>query len=60
MIYDQTKKGENNHGTKVLDDEVADIRKMHATGKYLQRELAEIFGLTQGHISYIVCRKSRI
>lgn len=39
----------------VLDlDRVEQIRKQYASGDYLQYELAELYGITQAHVSQIV------
>ena len=46
-------------GTKLTQQQVAEIRKRFATGKYLQRELAEQYGVKQGYISRIVNGKQR-
>lgn len=49
--------GKNGMG-KLDIDQVLEIRKLYATGKYKQVELAEIFDVTQTHVSRIVLKTS--
>jgi hypothetical protein len=49
------------HGTfhaKLTDDDVREIRRLYATGKFSQQELARLFGVSQRMIGFIVRRKS--
>lgn len=51
----------SDHGmSKVTAVEVETIRNLYATGQYLQRELAEKFGICQSQVSNIVLNKQRI
>jgi predicted XRE-type DNA-binding protein len=47
-------KGEHNGMSKLDAEEVAEIRAKYAIGQYLQRELAEQYGVDRSQISYIV------
>ncbi len=46
--------GERNGMAKVTDAERAEIRRLYATGRYLQRELGQQFGITQPRVNQIV------
>jgi predicted XRE-type DNA-binding protein len=46
--------GESNHNSKFKRKDIIKIRKMYATGKFKQVELADIFNTNQPHISAIV------
>ncbi len=50
--------GENNTSSVLKYDEVVKIRDLHKTGKYLHRELAEMFGVSRRNIGYIVNKSS--
>jgi hypothetical protein len=51
-------KGEAHGGAKLTNAKVLAIRKLYATGRFTQQELAYKFGLTdQSRISYIVNKK---
>lgn len=45
---------DTNNFTKLTPDEVAQIRYMYKTGRWFQRELGEIYGITQPTVSAIV------
>jgi len=47
-------KGSQHGMAKLTDEQVTEIRKLYATGEYLQRELAEKFGIYQQTVSSIV------
>ena len=49
--------GENQPTSILKYDEVVKIRELHKTGKYLHRELAEMFGMSRRHIGNIVNNK---
>ena len=51
-------KGETCNLSKLTKDKVLKIREKWATGKYLQKELGEEFGVDQQNISCIIHRKS--
>jgi len=51
-------RGEKNHASKLTEDNILKIRKLYSTGKYFQKELGKMFGVSRGHIGYIVTRKS--
>lgn len=51
-------KGENNGPAKITEEQAKEILKLYNTGRYKQKELAEMFNLTQQTISDIYCRKS--
>lgn len=53
--YDQ--RGENNGSAKLTEIEVLEIRRLYATGKYSQRQLGKIFGVSKTTIKEIVNRK---
>jgi len=50
--------GEKNGRAKLTESEVLEIRRLYASGDYLQRELADRYGVTQAYISKIVNRKN--
>lgn len=45
--------------TKVTDEQVSEIRSLWATGRYLQREIAVMFGVNRTHVCNIVNNKAR-
>jgi len=51
-------KGEANGSAILTRDDVIEIRELWATGEYLQRELAEMFGISEGAIGHIVRRET--
>jgi len=50
-------RGEAHGQAKLTRDDVIEIRRLYATGEHTQAELAEMFGVSQRHISNIVRRK---
>jgi hypothetical protein len=51
--------GERHGQYKLTDEQVAELRSLYATGGYFQRDLAEAFGITRGHVSALVCLRAR-
>ena len=51
--------GEQNGNAKLTDDDVKKIIEMYDCDGVTQKQLGEIFNVTQGHISRIVCRAQR-
>jgi len=49
---------QNRRSSKLIEEQVIEIRKLYATGKYSQRKLAAMFGVTQPMISEIILHKS--
>lgn len=49
--------GESNHAAKLTVDDVAMIRAKYSSGKYTQKQLAEMFGVRHGTISKIIHRQ---
>ena len=49
--------GENNGSTKLTEKQVLEIRELHSTKKYKQRELAKMFDVSRVQISNIVNNK---
>jgi hypothetical protein len=47
-------KGEQHGIARLSAEDVTSIRTLYASGRYLQRELAEMYATTQGRISIIV------
>lgn len=47
-------RGEKHYRAKLTDESVRHIRNLYATKKYIQLQLAEKFGVTRRHISFIV------
>ena len=45
--------GVRNGMAKCSADDIEEIRRLLATGEYLQREIASMFGIRQGHVSAI-------
>jgi len=50
--------GEKQHFAKLTEDTVREIRRLYATGKFTQQELALQFGVVRSVISDIVKRKA--
>jgi NADH:ubiquinone oxidoreductase subunit C len=46
----------NTFAARLTPTDVKEIRRLYATGEYLQRELAKMFGVTAPHISRIVTK----
>lgn len=53
------KKGEDNHFSKLTDDEVSKIRAMYKEGSIAQSQIAKIFGVCQTQVSRIILNKQR-
>lgn len=51
-------RGEANPQSKLTQDQVQKIRKLYASGEYLQREIGEMFGVTKHTVSAIVRGKN--
>jgi len=52
--------GQKNPNCKLSNEDIADIRKKYASGKYSGTVLSEIYGVAQGTISKIVRGKRRL
>ena len=50
--------GAHNPGSKLDDAKVREIRRLHATGRYRHRDLADMFGVSRPNISMIVNRRA--
>jgi hypothetical protein len=50
--------GQRQHGAKLTDEKVREIRERYAQGDIPQRELGEEYGVTQSHISFIIRKKA--
>ncbi len=46
--------GEKNNASKLTNEEINQIKFLFSTGKYFQKELGKMFGVTQSNISCIV------
>lgn len=55
---DQYRYGKKNGAGKLTTEQVLEVRHMYRTGKYYQREIAEIFGLSRRCINDIVNKVS--
>lgn len=53
-----TLRGENNWTSKITENDAREIKRLYATGKYLQREIGQIFDITQAAVSLIVTEKN--
>lgn len=51
--------GEQNGKCSISDEDCIEIMRLYKTGSYYQRELAEIFDISRGHVSAIVRGTSR-
>lgn len=51
-------KGERNPKSKLTEDNVLDIRELHDTGEWTQREIAEEFDVSRGAIRGVVNRRT--
>lgn len=49
---------ERSNVAKLTPEQVRELRRLHATGKYLQRELGSMFNINYRTVSYIVKRKT--
>jgi hypothetical protein len=52
-------RGERHYAAKLSDNQVAELRQLWATGRYLQRELALRFGIRQSHVSRLIHHAAR-
>lgn len=52
--------GESHPNHKLSSSEVKKIRELYRSGKYLQREIAKLFNVSQVLVSYINLNKGRI
>ncbi len=59
VIAGRQAKGEANGRSKLTESAVREIRELHATGRFLLRELGELYGVTQQQIGRIVNNKLR-
>ena len=50
--------GEAHQNSTLTEKKVREIRKLYSTGKYCQREIGEMFGVTQTCVGKIVRRKA--
>ena len=50
-------RGEKHGQSKLSENQVLEIRRLHETGEYSQRGLAKMFGVSFQHVSDIVNRK---
>ena len=57
-LYKASQRGELNGHAKLNSSDVADIRKLYASGRYTQKELGEMYSITQVAVSQIVLGKS--
>jgi hypothetical protein len=57
-IADRKRHGTHLSGHKLSPSQVAEVRALHATGRYRQRDLAERFSVHRATISYLVNRKT--
>lgn len=51
-------RGEEQHLAKLTDDGVREIRRLHATGRYFQKDLAKMFGVDKATIGRITRRET--
>lgn len=51
-------RGERCHTSKLTVEQVKQIRSLYASGEKNQVQLAEMFGISQANISYLILRKS--
>ena len=54
---DNTRRGESHHNTAITADDVREMRRLYATGKYKQQEIAERYGVSRSTVTEIVNRK---
>lgn len=55
---DRSTRGERNRHAKLTAELVLELRELHSSGNYLQRELAEQYGVTIATVNDIVKRRS--
>ena len=51
--------GEDCWNVKLTDEQIIEIRRLYKTGRYYQYQIADMFGVTQVHISDIVNQRKR-
>src|SRR5690606_14281879 len=51
MIFKDSKKD------RITDSDVLEIRKLYSSGKYSQREIGELYGVSGSHVGFIVNKK---
>jgi hypothetical protein len=56
--YTGNQKGENNGGSKLTDNQVREIRKLHISKKYTTSKLGEMYNVHRSTISYIINNKT--
>jgi len=56
--HNKTNRGQQNGRSKLTFDQVVKIRKLLSRGDLLQRQIAEMFGVTRMTISDIKCKRS--
>ena len=52
--------GHRTKGLVLTDEEIANIKRLSATGQYTQDDLADIFGVNQSTISRIVTGETHL
>jgi hypothetical protein len=52
-------RGEGHYNTRLTDENVREIRALYATGEWLQRELADKFGVNASYISELTSGRRR-
>lgn len=50
----RSSKGEENGRSKLIEKDIKKIRRLYRSGKYMQKEIAEKFGINRSHVSNIV------
>ena len=50
--------GSRSSSSKISDDDVVQMRSLHATGEYSYKTLSKKFGVTKGNVAFIILRKS--
>ena len=56
--YTGNQKGENNGASKLTDNRVREIRKLHISKKYTTSKLGEMYNVHRSTISYIINNKT--
>lgn len=52
--------GENHHSAKLTDNEIEEIKSLYSVENLTQREIAEIFDVSQGQIQKILTQKRKL
>ena len=50
--------GSRSGASRLVEDDIREIRRLYATGQYRQEDIARMFGVNQSNVSHIVLRRA--